>query len=729
VQFRLFTDIPFEVTLSVGIAILAALLVLLIGFALLSYRRNREHLRRGWFYSLLALRCLAAVLLLVALLDPVVATSAKRRKGALVFLVDNSQSMQTRDSTGGMTRLQTARDLLFGADGVVKPLREDFEVLPYEFGKEVMRIVPRRPLRSATPTTDFQEALRFANNLSRAKEAAAIIAISDGQNNVHKEDQLLEMKMQAPVFCIGIGKKESDSAAQPDLDVRETLAKRVMMQHTKYSLDLSLEKRNLSPSEIRLHVTEGDSPISEHAISLDSSSGAQQASLEFIPKETGLHRFKLTATALPNEATLANNSRYFTVNVVNPRLKVLYFEGRPRWEFKFLRRALETSPDTQILSMVRTTSDAFYVQGQTEELPLLSGFPASLEELLKFDVLILGSGGRELLSSSNLSDIVEFIDRGKGLIVLGSPDLPGLMGTQLERVLPAIVAQGRIATPFQLQLTPQGKVHPVMKGLAEVFVSDARLSRFKGRVALGAKKQGAISLATGDSQDVILIQPYGKGRVLLLAPDSSWEWYLALEGAGYGSVYGRFYQQAVRWASGYQLSEEDKTFPIIIYTDKDYYELDEPVMVEMQTTLPLSEIELSWGTADDAARALPFTETAGQTGRFVGKLHPENIGEYQVQVSYKNEKRQLWFTVGNPLAETTRLELNDSLLKKIALSSSGKYFDLTEKRELLRNLRSLAIVRRTAEQEASLWDSPYPYLIFVAACALEWFFRRRKQLI
>jgi hypothetical protein len=69
------------------------------------------------------------------------------------------------------------------------------------------------------------------------------------------------------------------------------------------------------------------------------------------------------------------------------------------------------------------------------------------------------------------------------------------------------------------------------------------------------------------------------------------------------------------------------------------------------------------------------------------------------------------------------------LLKKIALSSSGKYFDLTEKRELLRNLRSLAIVRRTAEQEASLWDSPYPYLIFVAACALEWFFRRRKQLI
>jgi len=729
VQFRLFTEVPFKVTLPVGLAILAALLLLLLGFVLISYRKNRQHLRKAWFYSLLALRCLAAILLLLAILDPVVAISARRNKGTLIFMVDNSQSMHTRDAAASFKRIQTARSLLFGDDGLVRRLREDFEILSYEFSKGVKRIVRKRPMRKPGETTDFQEAITFANSLARTTGASGVITLSDGQNNVHSDERLLEAKMHAPVFCVGIGKKETQAAAQPDIELSQLLAKRIMMQHTKYALDLSLRNTNVAPSEIRLNITEQDSPLSEQMIPLDSPSGLQHASVQFTPKQSGLHRFKLSAAALSNETILANNSRYFTVNVINPRLKVLYFEGRPRWEFKFIRRALETSPDIHILSMVRTASDAFYVQGQTDELPLLNGFPSSLETFLKFDVLILGSGGREIISTSNISNIVEFVDNGKGLILLGSGDLPTFMGTELQKVLPAPVGQGRIATSFYLQLTSYGRTHPVMKGLQNLFATDNRLSRFKGRAVLGKKKQGAISLATAASQDVILVQPYGKGRVLLFAPDSSWEWYLTLEGAGYGSIYSRFWQQAVRWASGYQISDEDRTFPIIIYTDKDYYDLDEPVAAEMQTTIPLSEIDLSWRLTDHPTKKLQLTEAANQTGRYFGKLYPDEIGEYQLHVTYKNEKRILWFTVGNPLAETTRTELNDSLLKKIALSSGGKYFDITRKRDLLKTLRSLAIVRRTTEREASIWDSPYPFIIFVGLCALEWFFRRRKQLI
>jgi len=737
VQFQLFTDMPFKVTLPVGIAIIAVLLALLLGFTFFSYRKNRQRLRKGWFYLLLTLRCMAAVLLLFALLNPVVATSSKRSKGAVIVMVDNSRSMQTRDSpeTQGLKRIQTALGLLFGKDGLVEQLRESFDILSYEFGKGVKRLGRRRPLRKPGETTDFFEALTFVKALGRARGASAVVALSDGQNNVRSEEQLLETRIGAPIFCLGIGKKESDAGSRPDIELSQILSKRIMMQNTTHSLDLSLRKANVPSMKLKLEITEADSPLSEQTVSLDARDGRQHVSVQFVPKETGLHRFKLSAPPLPNELVSGNNSRFFTANVINPRLKVFYFEGRPRWEFKFIRRALETSPDIHLFSMVRTAADSFYVQGQTDELPLLKGFPSSLESLLKFDVLILGSGGREIVTPANISNIVKSVDNGKGLIVLGSADLASFAGTELERVLPAPPrpAQARLAAPFYLRLTTQGRTHPGTKILEGLFAKDNRLSRFKSRCVLGKKKQGAIALARAGSEDVILVQPYGKGRVFLFAPDSSWEWYLALERSGYGSAYSRFWQEAAGWASGYQTADEDKAFPIIIYTDKDYYDVGEQVAVEMETSVPLSDIDLSWDINDQsrpqAGKELQLTQAADQTGHYFGKLYPEEIGEYQVQVSYKNEKRTLWFTIGDPLAESTRIQLNDSLLKKIALSSGGSYFDLTQTKDLLRTLRSLAVVRPATRKETNIWDSPYPFILFVALCALEWFFRRRKQLI
>lgn len=720
---------PFKVAFAVGLTIVLGLLLLLLTFAFLSYRKNKDHLRRGWFYFLLMLRGIAVVFLLASILNPVVATSAKRRKGALVFLLDNSRSMQTTDSAGGMKRVQIARDVLFGEDGLDEALGEDFEIHCYEFGKGVKRLTRKAPLRQPSECTDFLEALKFATAFGQGKAASGVVALSDGQNNVRRDEELLEEKVPLPVFCVGIGKRETGRSSQPDMEVSGIVSKRIMMQHTKYALDVSVGKANLPSPQVKFEIREGDSVVSEQAVALDTSSAVQHVSVDFTPKETGLRRFNLTAVPLTSEVMVTNNSRFFTVNVISPGVKVLYFEGRPRWEFKYVRRALETSPDIQLLSIVRTAPDSFYVQGQIEDVPSLKSFPANLERLMKFDVLILGSGGTELLSSTNLADIVRFVDNGKGLVILGSGDLPSLTATEIEKVLPAAVAQGRVAGPSYVRVTVQGKSHPIMNGLEGLLDKDSQLSRLKGLSVLGRKKPGAVALATAGSQDAILVQQYGKGRVLLFASDSTWEWCLALEGSGYGPAYGRFWQQAVRWASGYQIAEEDKAFPIIVFTDKDYYDVGEPVAIEVQSNVPMSEIDISCGREGQPAKKVQLAEPAGQTGRYFGKMYAEEIGEYRLQVRHKNDERVLLFTVGNPLAETTRVELNDSLLKKIALASGGKYFDTTQKKELLGSLRPLAVVRRATEKERSIWESPYPFVAFVGVCALEWFFRRMKQLI
>ena len=51
------------------------------------------------------------------------------------------------------------------------------------------------------------------------------------------------------------------------------------------------------------------------------------------------------------------------VNVDARKPRILYLEGEPRWEFKFLRRAVEDDRTIDLVTILRTTQNKIYRQG------------------------------------------------------------------------------------------------------------------------------------------------------------------------------------------------------------------------------------------------------------------------------------------------------------------------------------------------------------------------------
>ena len=49
--------------------------------------------------------------------------------------------------------------------------------------------------------------------------------------------------------------------------------------------------------------------------------------------------------------------------VSDAKRRILYIEGEPRWEYKFIRRAEENDPTVQLVSMLRTSENKIYRQG------------------------------------------------------------------------------------------------------------------------------------------------------------------------------------------------------------------------------------------------------------------------------------------------------------------------------------------------------------------------------
>ena len=93
---------------------------------------------------------------------------------------------------------------------------------------------------------------------------------------------------------------------------------------------------------------------------------------------------------MSGEDNTANNKVSRLVNVEKSKPRILYIEGEPRWDYKFIRRALDDYPNVEIASMLRTTQNKIYRQGTTEK-ELEDGFPSKAEDLFAYQGLIIGS--------------------------------------------------------------------------------------------------------------------------------------------------------------------------------------------------------------------------------------------------------------------------------------------------------------------------------------------------
>jgi hypothetical protein len=77
----------------------------------------------------------------------------------------------------------------------------------------------------------------------------------------------------------------------------------------------------------------------------------------------------LEARVVPHakEKITENNSRFFSVRVSGQKIRVFYYEGTPRWSYKFLTRELKRDPQLALQALLRTNTDALYQTSSSSE--------------------------------------------------------------------------------------------------------------------------------------------------------------------------------------------------------------------------------------------------------------------------------------------------------------------------------------------------------------------------
>ncbi len=213
--------------------------------------------------------------------------------------------------------------------------------------------------------------------------------------------------------------------------------------------------------KVTLDVEDEGTLVSTQQVSLPDAGTPASIPVRFTVNEAGPRVLRFRVSPQEGELVTENNAREALIDVRDRKEKILYFEGEPRYEYKFIRRAIPEGDNLIVTSLIRTADNKYMRQGVDGPDELIAAFPKTREELFAYRSLIIGSLEAAALTGDQLKMIAEFVDRrGGGLLMLGGPRAfaeGGWTGTAVADVLPVVLDRNKVqpkGTVTRLSIKP-----------------------------------------------------------------------------------------------------------------------------------------------------------------------------------------------------------------------------------------------------------------------------------
>lgn len=542
-------------------------------------------------------------------------------------------------------------------------------------GGEVAGEAARLPVDLSDPAgrrTDLNRALDQALRRAAARPLSGVVILSDGRSLSEPSRAVLRRleNERIPVFAVALG----DRAGVSDVGVHRVESPRLAFTNDSVPVDVELERfapsAPLPVGAAALSVVElvdmatGDvldkKVVDWAGRSSDGASAAESGSesgtsrtvrLASKPSRAGSAHWGVRVRPDQSSGGVAdliasNNTSEFTIELVDRPLRVLYIDGYPRWEYRYLKNLLVREPSIASAVLLLSPRRKYLQEGSI----VMDSLPRSPEEWAAFDVLVLGDvwpgvftaeqlaqirervalSGMGLLwiggegstptawRSTPMADLLPFSlrttesDDGTGAASMPSFDGPVLMRPTLaaERVGVLRLSETEIngaywppaladeSSGWSLLQWAQRIDPSILKPTGEVFA----VAKPVGSASVGP--QATLRGSAGENPLVVSMR-YGAGRTLYVATDEVWRWRFA-RGEPFTE---RFYIQLLRLLGRESLARSGK--PALLEVDPARAELRAPVRIAV-TLLEQSLVDA--GPASIRVRVTPQDGAANRTG-------------------------------------------------------------------------------------------------------------------
>ena len=592
----------------------------------------------------------------------------------------------------------------------------------------------------------------------RGAPPSAILLMSDGQNtdgeDLAKAAEYARGK-GVPIYTLGLG----DPQPERDLELTDLQVDEVAFVDDQVPFRFKLAGRGYAGQDVTVRLKELPPGVTDPAQGIELASvretvppDGQPKAIEIghRPKEVGERTYVLDVDVLPRERLKENNRLTRTIRVRKEKLHVLIVEGYPRYEYRYLKNFLERDESID-LGVVLQSADPEYSE---QDLYALPTFPASKDDLFKYDVILLGDADLSFLSASQQSNLREFVaEKGGGLLFVAGADFNPLAyrGTSLEALLPILLTDARNPTAvgsaiasFRPRLTPEGKASPIFRfaddeaASAKIWETLPELYWFleaprKQPAATVLAEHPTLRGADDAPLPLVLTQFVGSGRTMFIAMDDTWRWRFRVA----DRYFGRFWIQSFRFLARSKLAGQNLAE---VGTDRATYRPDQPVRVRVR--FPNPGLAPSGGSVNveverqgKGPKRLTLRAAAGANNVFEGLLPRPEVGSYEVRLLpppvLEGNLPKAKFAVEPPADEFLHLRMNEPELRRAAEASLGKFYTpaTAATATFLKDLPPPQKVPLDTDPPIPLWNSWPVLAAFLAVLTAEWLLRKRKQMV
>ena len=749
----------------------------------------------GWVRLVASLLKAAAVAALAAcLVEPLVSGTRPRPQSNLFLIAaDNSRSLEIHDRGARRTRGEELKSRLREQSPWLARLGQDFDVRRYAFDARLTPLKDFSSLDFSGDSTGLATALASLAERFEGRPIAGVLLFTDG--NATDLPENFDPGRLPPIYPVVAGGDEE----LPDVSVSRVAVTQTNFETAPVTLTAEIQSQAVGGRKLSLRV------IDEQGKTIEERSAASPADgrplverFQLRPEKPGVSFYSVRAGLSGEEkfderpeksaeATLVNNRRLAAVDRGGGPYRVLYVSGRPNWEFKFIRRALQEDDEVHLVGLVRIAKKEpkFTFRGRAgertnplyrgfgnqadeeaeqydepvllrlgtqDEDELKGGFPKGAEELFKYHAIVLDDVEAAFFTQEQMSLVQQFVSqRGGGFLMLGGESSfadGGYQRTPIGELLPAYLDRGppsEAGAAYKLLLTREGWLQPWVRLRTTEQEEQTRLADmppFKTLSPIQSIKPGASVLAEvqdegGATRPALVVQPFGRGRTAALAVGDFWRWNLLRKAADDEEVrpesdLEKAWRQTIRWLVA-DVPQRVEVETVRGGDSASGVEITVRVRDAMYEPLDNASVAVRVTTPEGRQIELAAEPSDRAAGEYRTSCASRAAGAYRAQVTAKAEdaseigQREAGWTVETATDELRTLRPNRALLERIAQASGGEIISADGLDAFVAGLpnRKIPVVEAWTYP---LWHQGSVFLLAIVCLVGEWGLRRFKGL-
>ncbi|MGH7179749.1 MAG: glutamine amidotransferase, partial [Tepidisphaeraceae bacterium] len=471
-----------------------------------------------------------------------------------------------------------------------------------------------------------------------------------------------------------------------------------------------------------------------------------EVELQFRPDQVGTLDLLVEAARQTGEVDEDDNIRQLQVAVLDAKINVLYVDGYPRWEYRYIKNEMMRDRTIDISCLLTSADPTFRQEGDKP----ITRFPETIEEMMEYDVVLLGDVEPRQFSDAQLQLISEFVSKkGGGFGMIAGPQFSpqAWRNSAIEPILPVNI--GKVLSDDPRVSIPQG-FRPVLtkdganSSMFRFFADKSRNERYlrdeiqpifwycKGVTAKNGvgevfAEHPVETGPDGRKAALLVLGRFGAGRTLFSGIDDSWRWrYYTGE-----SIFDTYWVQQLRYlARSKKLGQRRVTFTSVRPT----WELGQQVRATLKVLDPQlirqlpEQIRVDIRDASDQpvrqemlvrqenqTDTYDLSFTAERAGRFVAKLPAIAAGVDPIDLPIE---------IAVPKLELTTPQSDRATLSRLATETLGQSVPADQARAALPRLITSAAKVIPVETSEPLWDAPLAMVLFVFLITGEWLLRK-----